>query len=105
MDYPRSFPPKSFYIEPRAIEVAQEKALRELIQADASETAIDSFLRSCPALLGAGMNFTQFGHHGTWVVPQQEIRPSSLPGVRGLKPDYLVGGKGSRGYSWYVVDL
>lgn len=105
MEYPRNFPPKSFYIEPDAIAAAQKTALRDLIQANAHETEIDGFLRNCPALLGACMNFTQFGHHGTWVVPQQEIRPPSLPGIRGLKPDYLVGGKGSRGYSWYVVEL
>lgn len=105
IDYPRSFPPREFHVEPEAIQIAQGLALKELIETDAAETGIDSFLRDHPALLAACMNFTQFGHHGTWVVPQQVVRPPSLPGIRGLKPDYLVGGKGSRGYSWYVVEL
>ena len=105
IDYPKSFPPRAFYVEPEEVQIAQKLALQQLIQTNAGETAIDNFLRSNPALLAACMNFTQFGHHGTWVVPQQLARPPSLPEIRGLKPDYLVGGKGSRGYSWYVVEL
>ncbi len=105
LDYPKSFPPKEFYVEPEAIALAQKLALKNLVETNPSETTIDNFLHECPALLAACMNFTQFGHHGTWVVSQQVIRPPSLPAIRGLKPDYLVGGKGSRGYSWYVVEL
>jgi hypothetical protein len=68
MDYPKSFPPRDFHVEPEAIEIAQGLGLKQLIEADAGETGIDSFLRDHPALLAACMNFTQFGHHGTWVV-------------------------------------
>jgi hypothetical protein len=31
--------------------------------------------------------------------------PSVAPRDSRLKPDYIVGGKGSRGYSWFVVEL
>ncbi|HEV7473921.1 MAG TPA: Shedu anti-phage system protein SduA domain-containing protein [Pyrinomonadaceae bacterium] len=90
-------------MEPSAIEDAQRLALKQLT--NATETTIDGFLKEHPALLAGCMNFTMFGHHGSWVVPQQLIRPPSLDEIRGLKPDYLVGGKGSRGYSWFVVEL
>lgn len=103
--YPKSLPPRAFHVEPNEIQIAQGLALKQLVEANAGETAIDTFLRSNPALLAACMNFIQFGHHGTWVVPQQAVRPPSLPEIRGLKPDYLVGGRNSDGYSWYVVEL
>lgn len=104
-DYPRTFPPIDFYVSPEDVEEAQQLALTELVQTDADETTIDGFLRKNPGLLAACMNFTQFGHHGTWVVPQQLIRTPSLPASRGLKPDYLVGASNSGGYCWYVVEL
>lgn len=84
MDYPKSFPPRAFHVEPHTIVLAEKLALMGLIEQNASETIIDKFLNDCPALLGACMNFTQFGHHGTWVVGQQMVRPTAPPGIHGL---------------------
>src|SRR5712664_4220834 len=103
--YPRSWPPRRFFVEPESVGEVQALALKQLIKTNAGEKAVDGFLRQHPALLAACMNFTQFGHHGTWVVPQQFVRPPALPEIRGLQPDYLVGGQSSDGYQWYVVEL
>jgi Domain of unknown function (DUF4263) len=103
--YPSHWPPQAFQVSPSLVRPVQEKALRVLVATRASETAVDTFLRGHPELLAACLNFTSFGHHGTWIVPQQVILPPQLPISNGLKPDYLVGGKGSEGFSWFVVEL
>lgn len=45
------------------------------------------------------------GHHASWIVPQQVIRPPQPEVIPGLKPDYILGGKSSDGFMWYVVEL
>lgn len=103
--YPDYFPPKKFLIDDQVQKQAQASALKTIVEAGASETEVDQFLRKNPGLVGACMNFTQFGHHGTWVVPQQQVRPPFTENQPGLKPDYIVGGKSSDGFRWLVVEL
>lgn len=102
--YPTDFPPKEYHVVPGSMESALDR-LREIVRVDGTETAIDVFLNDNTSLLARCLNFTQFGHHGTWVIPQQVIRPPQTQEVKGLKPDYLIGGKGSDGYRWFVVEL
>jgi len=102
--YPSDFPPEEFHIIPQANKNSLEE-LRDLVEKASGEKAIDTFLKSNINVLAKCMNFTQYGHHGTWVIPQQEIRPHLTSSQKGLKPDYLVGGKGSDGYRWFVVEL
>ena len=103
--YPDDFPLKEFLVNPSRQEKAQKDAVHQLLDKGANETLVDNYLREHPELLGACMNFTQFGHHGTWVIPQQTVRPPLAPQQKGLKPDYVIGGKGSDGSRWYVIEL
>lgn len=102
--YPNDFPPKEFHVKPDTLSVHID-TLRHLIEKNCSEKDIDTFLKANTDALAKCMDLTHFGHHGTWVIPQQEIRPPSTAVQKGLKPDYLIGGKGSDGYRWLVVEL
>jgi hypothetical protein len=105
-DYPRDHPPQDWHVTPEAVEAAVATVFEELInKPDASEKHADSFLKSHPALLGQCLNFTNFGHHGTWVVPQKLVDPGANTVQKGKKPDYLLGGKNSDGFHWCVVEL
>jgi len=103
-DYPSEWPPKQYFVNWRQVSELQTQALNKLVKDGASETRVDTFLRKNRDLLAACLNFTRFGHHGSWVIPQQAIRPSTAVEI-GLKPDYIVGGASSDGYSWYVIEL
>lgn len=103
--YPRSWPPQEFFVHPREVPAAQLAALQRLIVRGSSEREVDAYIRRHPAVLAACLNFGMTGHHGTWAVPQAQIRPPLLPASVGLRPDYLVGGLSSDGYAWYVVEL
>ena len=103
--YPAQYPPQKFLMPNKEIENAQVDALARLVEQQKSETEVDKYLRKNPALLGACLNFTHFGHHGTWVVSQQMVRPPLTSAQTGLKPDYIVGGRSSEGFHWLVVEL
>jgi len=105
LPYPNNFPPEEYFIEESAVDAAVNLAFSELLDKEAIETDADRFLQSNPALLGKCLNFTNFGHHGIWVIPQKLIDPGISSERRGLKPDYLLGGKSSDGFSWCVVEL
>lgn len=103
--YPSDWPPKEYYVEEEAVEEAVKTGFADLLKNGASETDADVFLREHPALIAQCMNFTNFGHHGMWVIPQKLIDPGATPKRKGLKPDYLFGGKNSDGFFWCVAEL
>lgn len=103
-EYPDDFPPKEFWVEPVADGNIVEE-FSDLIKQNSGEKEIDEFLKNNTNILAKCMNFTQFGHHGSWVISQQQVRPPQSSQQKGMKPDYLVGGKGSDGYRWFVVEL
>lgn len=103
--YPSDWPPQEYYLEESSVEAAVKLAFSNLLTTDASETVADNFLRENPALIGQCLNFTNFGHHGMWVIPQKLIDPGANPKRKGLKPDYLFGGKNSDGFFWCVAEL
>jgi len=103
--YPSDWPPQDYYVEEPTVAAAVKLAFSTLLDTGASETDADKFLRDNPALIGQCLNFTNFGHHGMWVIPQKLIDPGASPKQRGLKPDYLFGGKNSDGFSWCVAEL
>ena len=103
-EYPDDFPPQEFWIDPK-LEKNNVDKFHELVQRSSGEREIDTFLKENTHILATLMNFTQFGHHGTWVIPQQQIRPPQSVKQKGMKPDYIVGVKGSDGYRWFVVEL
>lgn len=104
-NYPEHYPPRDFLVSGNAVAQSQADALAQLVEQQKSETEVDKYLRKNPSLLGACMNFTRFGHHGTWVVSQQMVRPPLTSAQSGMKPDYIVGGRGSEGFLWMVVEL
>jgi hypothetical protein len=85
--------------------VAVKLAFSTLLDQGVTETDVDNFLRDNPALIGQCLNFTNFGHHGMWVIPQKLIDPGASPKRKGLKPDYIFGGKSSDGFFWCVAEL
>jgi len=103
--YPEHYPPRDFLISGNAVAKAQTDALAQLIEQQKSETEVDKYLRKNSSLLGACMNFTRFGHQGTWVVSQQTVRPPLTSTQTGMKPDYIIGGRNSEGFLWMVVEL
>ena len=88
--YPDHFPPKDFWIQPGTVNDGLAE-FTELVDARSGEKVIDEYLQEYRGLLAKFMNFTQFGHHGTWVIPQQQVRPPLTSEQRGLKPDYING--------------
>ena len=99
-DYPQPTELDARFLLPR--EVVQ---LRRLVEANASETELDHFIRGEPNLLSSLLHFACTGHYGGMVYSQQTIRPS-VSGVQpGLVPDYLISGESSDGTSWWVLEL
>lgn len=105
LPYPNDWPPQEYYIEENSVEAAVKLAFEDMLERGATETDADRFLRENPALIGQCLNFTNFGHHGMWVIPQKLIDSGVSPKRRGLKPDYLFGGKNSDGFFWCVAEL
>jgi len=103
--YPKDWPPQQYYIEAGNVSSAVRLAFKELLNEAVGESEVDLFLRENPALLGQCLNFTNFGHHGMWVIPQKLIDPGATPTRKGLKPDYLFGGRNSDGFFWCVAEL
>lgn len=103
--YPSDWPPQEYYVDESSVEAAVKLAFSSLLARGATETDADDFLRKNPALIGQCLNFTNFGHHGMWVIPQKLIDPGASPKRKGLKPDYLFGGKNSDGFFWCVAEL
>ena len=103
--YPvRDWPPQAFYHDALVTRLDLER-LNELINAGASETEIDAYLRGHPSTLAFCRGKWSTGHHASWIIPQQEIRPTLPNATHGLKPDYLLGGKNSGGITWHVLEL
>lgn len=105
LPYPSDWPPQEYYVEENSVKAAVKLAFSNLLKNGATETDADTFLRENPALIGQCLNFTNFGHHGMWVIPQKLIDPGASPKRKGLKPDYLFGGKNSDGFFWCVAEL
>ena len=103
--YPRDFPPQEYFVEESSVKDAVQLAFSELLNNRASETDADHFIQDHRAILGQCLNFTNFGHHGIWVIPQKLVDPGASPSRKGLKPDYVLGGKNSDGFFWCVVEL
>ena len=99
--YPKDWPPQDYYTEVSDVTSAAQQAFNDLLKENTGEKTADNFLRKHPALLGQCLNFTNFGHHGMWVIPQKLIDPGAMLKQRGLKPDYLFGGKSSDGFFFF----
>jgi Domain of unknown function (DUF4263) len=84
----------------------QIKEFEELIEKDASETSIHDFLIDNPEIFTAILDSYRTGNHAAVVIPKQAIRPRiQTESLRGLVPDFIIGGKNSDGWNWWVVEL
>lgn len=102
-DYPEYFPPKKYFINPHSITKSQYKEFKSLIDKNAGETEIDEYIHQNLEILSNALSFFRTGHHGSWIIPQQEIKPPT--DEPGHKPDYVIGGRNSDGFSWWIIDL
>jgi len=84
------------------ITLRQLKELESLIIKRSRERTIDQFLKKNKNILSILLE--RRGHHETLVIPEQAIRLNS-PTCKGLRPDYILRGKNSDGYSYWVVEL
>ena len=91
-------------MEESSVSEAVRLAWGTLLDKATTERVVDAFLRENPSLLGQCLNFHNFGHGGMWIIPQKLIDPGAIA-RKGLKPDYLFGGKSSDGIFWCVAEL
>lgn len=70
---------------------------------DGSEEVMQRCLTRNPYIIQYALRHS--GHHGTWVFPKQMIKTTSANRSHGMIPDYLVAGKSSLGYRWFIVEL
>jgi len=105
LPYPADWPPQAYYVPDRSITSEQVAGLRSLVDRNSAETALDQYIHQNQALLTRCLKYTTTGHHGSWVIPKQAIRPPEAGVAPGLIPDFIVGGKSSDGFAWYVVEL
>lgn len=103
--YPKDWPPFEYHVHESSIQSDVVQGLRELVEENAGERALDTYISKHPVLLTALLDFNNTGHHAAWVVPKKAIRSKISKDVPGLIPDFLVGGKNSYGITWYVVEL
>jgi hypothetical protein len=102
-DYPENWPPKDYFVNQNDVTRKQLEELKSLIYSDAGETDIDKFLKQNPEVLSNSLDFLRTGHHGSWIISKQVIKPPTT--VPGLIPDLIIGGKSSDGFEWCVIDL
>jgi hypothetical protein len=103
--YPKDWPPEEFLVTHSSVTRTQLEEFELLLEMNGNETNIDKFLRGNPSVLVNSLRPLSTGHHGAWVIPQQAIRPSLGTTQKGLIPDYIIGGRNSGGFSWFVLEL
>lgn len=92
------------YPSPQSVTLGEYARLIELVDAG-SETRIHAYLEAHPHFWRHFLSTYRTGHHNFVVVSKQQISPH-IPGVRhGQIPDFIIGGKNSDGWSWYVIEL
>jgi hypothetical protein len=99
------WPPERFLVRRGSVTFADWTRFDELVRTDATEGELQRILRDHPGLIGGAAHFDRPNAHVSWVIPQASIRAPFTHEQRGLRPDYLVGGVGSDGFSWVVVEL
>ena len=104
-EYPDYYPPEGCFKPYWRVTQPELEDFADLLDTGGSETEADQFLRAHPSILSAVPGFTMTGGHGGWVIPQQDVRPLQSALIHGLRPDYIVGGKNSDGFAWFVVEL
>jgi len=103
--YPNDWPPEEFACSHLDVDDAQFEGFRSLVERNAGETEIASFLKENKGVLANSLRFFNTGHNGAWVIPKQMVRPPLTKNQKGLIPDYILGGLSSDGFRWFVLEL
>jgi len=104
--YPTNWPPETYVAYQQEVKREQLDGLRQLIEKkDVGETQMDKYLQDNPEIVVCLLGQFYNGHHASWIVPQQAIRSPQPEVIPGLKPDFILGGKSSDGFLWYVIEL
>lgn len=99
------FPPFEFFVEQNAVTLEQVEGYRRLIEQRSQETILDKYVRENKELIVNTLDFVSTGHQGAWVIPQQPIKTAMRTVDTGLIPDYLVCGKSSDGFAWWIIEF
>jgi hypothetical protein len=100
--HPEDYPLKEFFTQRRFLKDGAKEGFLKLIEEKFGEKQIDKFLCENPEIFETLLDTT--GHHGIWVIPKQQIK-TKIGNERGLIPDFIVGGKNSDGFQWWVIEL
>lgn len=84
----------------------QLKELEYLINNRAGETELHNFLETNEVVFSFALRDYGTGHDGLWVHSKQEILPRvKKENIKGLIPDFILGGENSNGHQWFVIEL
>jgi hypothetical protein len=103
--YPAGYPAQEFMVDRHKVTRKQLRSFIDLLEASSGETAVDEFLRENREVLAMCIREFGTGHHGTWIFPQHHLRPHISTTIPGLKPDYIVAGLNSDGFTWWIIEL
>lgn len=96
----------SFSTHERFLTLGQIEEFKTLLDKDVSETSMQTFLEANPEIFTSLLHNYRTGHHSAIVIPKQEIRPRlKLTDDNGLIPDFIIGGKSSDGWNWWIIEL
>ena len=100
--HPDDYPLKDFFTHKIFTKEGAKDGFKKMIKEKSGEKKIDKYLCDNPELFDSLLDFT--GHHGLWVISKQQIK-TRIRNERGLIPDFIVGGKNSDGFQWWVIEL
>ncbi|GAF05272.1 Shedu anti-phage system protein SduA domain-containing protein [Saccharicrinis fermentans] len=100
--HPEDYPLKEFFTHRDFLKDGAKESFVKLIEEKSDEKLIDKFLSKNPEIFETLLDTS--GHHGIWVIPKQQIK-TRIGNERGLIPDFIVGGKSSDGFQWWVIEL
>jgi len=84
----------------------QLKEFKQLIKRKVGETEIHNFLEQNEVVFYFALRDYRTGHHGLWVYSKQELQPRiKSRNIKGLIPDFIIGGENSDGHQWVIIEL
>ncbi|NAS30416.1 DUF4263 domain-containing protein [Flavobacteriaceae bacterium R38] len=93
-------------IRKESVTKEQLKEFRYLVKHRATEIDLHTFLEKNEAIFAFALKDYHTGHHGLWVYSKQEIQPRiKNKNIKGMIPDFIIGGENSNGHEWFVVEL
>ena len=104
-DIGKFMPPEEYRTTPSSAKLKDIKKLIKLIENNSAETTIDKFVSQHPELLTFVISHYNTGHHHTWVIPKKIIKTKISPTDKGLVPDFIIGGQGTSGKEWFILEL